>query len=91
MSTESTESTESAAGPARAGAANIWREHHRTFSPVTTFTRSLMAWNMGWLLSVVVLPVPTEMIGAFGHDRFAGAFSYSTQPSWPTWSAGTRC
>ncbi|MCB5905915.1 TMEM175 family protein [Streptomyces pinistramenti] len=59
--------------------ANIWREHHRAFSSVTMLTRSLTAWNMGWLLSVVVLPLPTEMIGAFGgHDRFVGAFYYST-------------
>ncbi|WP_406070369.1 TMEM175 family protein [Streptomyces sp. NBC_01020] len=58
--------------------ANIWREHHRTFSSVATFPRSLMVWNMGWLLSVVVLPLPTEMLGAFGRDRFVGAFYYST-------------
>ncbi len=58
--------------------ANIWREHHRTFSSVTKFTRSLMMWNMGWLLSVVVLPVPTEMIGTFGQDRFVATFYYTT-------------
>ncbi|MGA6160712.1 TMEM175 family protein [Stenotrophomonas sp. NPDC087984] len=58
--------------------ANIWREHHRTFSSVTEFTRSLMVWNMGWLLSVVVLPLPTEMLGTFGRDRFVAAFYYST-------------
>ncbi|MDJ1134665.1 TMEM175 family protein [Streptomyces iconiensis] len=59
--------------------ASIWREHHRAFSSVTMLTRSLTAWNMGWLLSVVVLPLPTEMIGAFGgHDRFVGMFYYST-------------
>lgn len=59
--------------------ANIWREHHRAFSSVTKLTGSVMAWNMGWLLSVVVLPLPTEMIGTFGqHDRFVGAFYYTT-------------
>ncbi|MEU8726126.1 TMEM175 family protein [Streptomyces antimycoticus] len=58
--------------------ANIWREHHRTFSSVTKLTRSLMVWNMGWLLSVVVLPLPTEMLGTFGRDRFVAAFYYST-------------
>ncbi|MFE7116475.1 TMEM175 family protein [Streptomyces sp. NPDC057654] len=57
--------------------ANIWQEHHRTFSTVTTATRSLTMWNMGWLLSVVVLPLPTEMIGAFGLDRFVAAFYYT--------------
>lgn len=58
--------------------ANIWREHHRAFSSVTKLTRSLTIWNMGWLLSVVVLPLPTEMIGAFGRDRFVAAFYYAT-------------
>ncbi|MEV0260630.1 TMEM175 family protein [Streptomyces sp. NPDC050617] len=57
--------------------ANIWREHHRTFSSVTRVTRSLTAWNMGWLLSVVVLPLPTEMIGAYGRDRFVAGFYYT--------------
>ncbi|WP_252395778.1 TMEM175 family protein [Streptantibioticus parmotrematis] len=58
--------------------ANIWREHHRTFSSVTKLTRALTMWNMGWLLSVVVLPLPTEMLGTFGRDRFVGAFYYAT-------------
>ncbi|MFJ6706852.1 MULTISPECIES: TMEM175 family protein [unclassified Streptomyces] len=57
--------------------ANIWQEHHRAFSTVSTVTRSLTVWNMGWLLSVVVLPLPTEMIGAFGRDRFVAAFYYA--------------
>ncbi|MEW2546782.1 TMEM175 family protein [Streptomyces sp. NPDC047002] len=58
--------------------ANIWREHHRSFSSLATVTRPLMGWNMGWLLSVVVLPLPTEMIGAFGRDRFVAVFYYAT-------------
>ncbi|MFE7075255.1 TMEM175 family protein [Streptomyces sp. NPDC057620] len=57
--------------------ANIWQEHHRSFSTVSKATRPLVVWNMGWLLSVVVLPLPTEMIGAFGHDRFVAAFYYA--------------
>jgi uncharacterized membrane protein len=58
--------------------ANIWGEHHRAFSSVERVTRPLTMWNMGWLLSVVVLPLPTEMIGAFGRDRFVAAFYYGT-------------
>ncbi|WP_335978024.1 TMEM175 family protein [Streptomyces sp. CA2R106] len=58
--------------------ANVWREHHRAFSAVTRLTRALVIWNMGWLLAVVVLPLPTEMIGTFGRDRFAGGFYYAT-------------
>ncbi|WP_116200597.1 TMEM175 family protein [Amycolatopsis circi] len=58
--------------------ANVWREHHRTFSSVGRVTRPFTMWNMGWLLSVVVLPLPTEMIGAFGRDRFVAVFYYAT-------------
>ncbi|MFD8570244.1 TMEM175 family protein [Streptomyces sp. NPDC059639] len=59
--------------------ANIWFEHHRAFSSVAKLTRPLMVWNMGWLLSIVVLPLPTEMISSFGgRDRFTGAFYYAT-------------
>jgi uncharacterized membrane protein len=57
--------------------ANIWREHHRAFSSIARVTRPLTVWNMGWLLSVVVLPIPTEMIGTFGRDRFVAAFYYA--------------
>lgn len=58
--------------------ANIWREHHRSFSSVAKLTRPLIVWNMGWLLSVVALPLPTEMIATFGRDRFVGALYYAT-------------
>jgi uncharacterized membrane protein len=58
--------------------ANVWREHHRAFSSIARVTRPLTAWNMGWLLAVVVLPLPTEMIGAFGRDRFVAALYYAT-------------
>ncbi|MFF1693328.1 TMEM175 family protein [Streptomyces sp. NPDC058257] len=57
--------------------ANIWGEHHRTFSSIAKVPRSMTVWNMGWLLSVVVLPLPTEMIGAFGRDRFVASFYYA--------------
>ncbi|WP_405164467.1 TMEM175 family protein [Nocardia sp. NBC_01499] len=58
--------------------ASIWLEHHRAFSSVEKLTRSLTVWNMGWLLTIVVVPVPTEMIGAFGaRDRFVATFYYS--------------
>ncbi|MFJ3694709.1 TMEM175 family protein [Streptomyces sp. NPDC090052] len=58
--------------------ANIWREHHRAFSTVKQASRPLTVWNMGWLLSVIVIPLPTEMLGTFGRDRFVAAFYYST-------------
>src|SRR6202000_417907 len=58
--------------------ANIWREHHRTFSSIARGTRPLTIWNMGRLLPVVVLRLPTEMIGTLARDRFVAAFDYAT-------------
>ncbi|MER5439589.1 TMEM175 family protein [Streptomyces sp. NPDC002790] len=58
--------------------ARFWFAHHRAFSVVGSLNRSLSVWNMGWLLCIVVLPLPTEMIGSFGGDRFAATFYYLT-------------
>ncbi|MFJ2766739.1 TMEM175 family protein [Streptomyces sp. NPDC087300] len=58
--------------------ARLWFAHHRAFSAVGSLNRSLSVWNMGWLLCIVVLPLPTEMIGSFGGDQFASTFYYLT-------------
>lgn len=58
--------------------ARFWFAHHRVFSAVGSLNRSLMAWNMGWLLCIVVLPFPTEMVGSFGQERFTATFYYVT-------------
>ncbi|MGD6741333.1 TMEM175 family protein [Streptomyces sp. BH106] len=58
--------------------ARFWYAHHRSYSAVGSLNRSLTVWNMGWLLCIVVLPLPTEMIGSFGRDRFAATFYYLT-------------
>lgn len=58
--------------------ARFWFAHHRAFSVVGSLNRALTVWNMGWLLSIVVLPLPTEMIGSFGGDRFVSTFYYLT-------------
>jgi uncharacterized membrane protein len=56
----------------------LWSLHHRLFGVVKYYRRSLVLWNMGWLLTIVLLPFPTEMIGAFDHDRFVGGFYTTT-------------
>ncbi|WP_433893730.1 TMEM175 family protein [Streptomyces sp. CA-111067] len=57
--------------------ARFWLSHHRTFSVVGSLNGRLMTWSMGWLLSVVVLPFPTEIVGSFGHDRFTATVYYA--------------
>jgi uncharacterized membrane protein len=53
----------------------LWFVHHRVFQHIGAYTRPLMVWNAGWLLAIVVLPFPTEMVAHYpGHDRFTVLF-----------------
>lgn len=54
--------------------ARLWSVHHKVFGTVAYHRRSVTTWNLAWLLTIVVLPFPTEMIGAFGDDRFVSSF-----------------
>jgi uncharacterized membrane protein len=58
--------------------ARMWVLHHRFFAQVRSYNRALVVWNLGWLLTIVVLPFPTEMVGAFGDDPFTVAFYVGT-------------
>jgi uncharacterized membrane protein len=53
--------------------ARLWVVHRRLFDEADADTRGLLFWNMAWLLTIVVLPFNTEMIGAYGDDRFTAA------------------
>jgi uncharacterized membrane protein len=48
----------------------LWLVHHRTFAHIRAYSHALLLLNFGWLLAIVVLPFPTEMVGAYGGDRF---------------------
>jgi TMEM175 potassium channel family protein len=50
--------------------AQYWLTHHRMFEGVKAYSRSLTLWNLLWLLTIVVLPFPTEMVGVFSDDVF---------------------
>jgi uncharacterized membrane protein len=58
--------------------ARLWMVHHRLFEQVKAYNHRLMVMNLGWLLTIVVLPFPTEMIGKFDDDRFTAAFYIGT-------------
>lgn len=50
--------------------ARLWVAHHSLFEHVRSYSRGLMVWNLLWLLTIVTLPFPTNMVGGFGADRF---------------------
>lgn len=51
--------------------ARFWLIHHEMFENVRDYNRPLMLCNLGWLLTIVVLPFPTEIAGHFDNDRFS--------------------
>jgi uncharacterized membrane protein len=50
--------------------ARLWTAHHRLFDGVATAPGRVVGLNLLWLLTIVVLPFPTEMVGGYGEDRF---------------------
>lgn len=56
--------------------ARLWTVHHRCFSGVKAANRALVLCNMAWLLAIVVLPFPTELVGAFPGDGFTSGLYY---------------
>jgi uncharacterized membrane protein len=58
--------------------ARLWMAHHRLFEQVKAYSHRLMVVNLCWLLTIVILPFPTEMIGGFDNDRFTAAFYIGT-------------
>jgi uncharacterized membrane protein len=48
--------------------ARFWLVHHRLFESVEAYTVLLLWANLLWLLSIVWLPYPTEMLGVQGTD-----------------------
>jgi uncharacterized membrane protein len=51
-----------------------WVAHHRLFEHVRAYDSMLLAVNLIWLFTVVVLPFGTQMVGAFGTDKFTVLF-----------------
>lgn len=58
--------------------AQLWFTHHRIFEKVREHTQGLMVLNMAWVLTIVVLPFPTELVGSYGDDLFTQLFYVGT-------------
>jgi uncharacterized membrane protein len=58
--------------------ARVWVSHHRLFAEVNQYSTALVQVDLCWLLTIVVLPFPTELVGAFGRDQFTLLFYIGT-------------
>jgi uncharacterized membrane protein len=58
--------------------ARLWLVHHDVFGTVKSLNRPLMRLNLCWLLTIVILPFPTAMVGSFDTNRFVAGFYIGT-------------
>jgi uncharacterized membrane protein len=58
--------------------ARLWVVHHHVFEQVKAYSRPLMVANFGWVLTIVILPFPTEVAGLYGNDRFTSSLYIGT-------------
>ncbi|GAA4239595.1 TMEM175 family protein [Actinomadura meridiana] len=56
----------------------LWLAHHEFFRHIRAYSGRLILCNIGWILTVIVLPFPTAMVGVYGDDRFTAAFYIAT-------------
>ena len=65
----------------------FWMIHHSVYENVTSYTHPLLWWNLLWLLTIVFLPFPTELLGhaasndAVTHALYVGTMFLSTVTS----------
>ena len=58
---------------------NFWYVHHQMYERVTSYSGGLIWANLLWLLSIVFLPFPTELLASSGHaDRAVDALYIGT-------------
>jgi uncharacterized membrane protein len=58
--------------------ARFWLVHHGVFEHVKAYNNVLVQLNLLWLLCIVVLPFPTEIVGHFQSNRFSASFYSGT-------------
>ncbi|MFJ1765797.1 TMEM175 family protein [Amycolatopsis sp. NPDC088138] len=56
----------------------FWLTHHRIFEHVRAFNTPLVVVNFCWLLTIAVLPFPTQLIGAYRTQPFTVLFYLGT-------------
>jgi uncharacterized membrane protein len=58
--------------------ARLWLVHHKMFQHVRAYTPGLMIVNLVWMFTIVVLPFPTEIVGAYKTNTFTVVFYTGT-------------
>jgi uncharacterized membrane protein len=53
--------------------ARLWLGHHRLVELVGAYDRAFLLLNLGWILTIVILPFATQVVGVYGTDRLAVA------------------
>jgi len=56
----------------------LWRVHHELFERIDTYDETIVQFHMLWLLTIVLLPFPTQMLGAGTNGRAESAFYIGT-------------
>jgi len=72
-----------------------WSAHHHYFSFVRRYDRHLIRLNLSWLLCIVVLPIPTTILGTSGNETvavviYATWMIISSLSLWRIWLYATR-
>lgn len=55
--------------------ARLWLVHHKITEILRSYNRAILTWTMIWVLTIVFMPLPTELIGR-GQDTQATAALY---------------
>jgi uncharacterized membrane protein len=58
--------------------ARLWRAHHRLVEQVGAYDSAFVLVNLGWVLTIVVLPFATQVLAVYGTDRLAVAVYIGT-------------
>jgi uncharacterized membrane protein len=56
----------------------FWLTHHRVFEHVKAYNSRLIQLNLVWLLCIVILPFPTDIVGNYPSDRFTAGLYIGT-------------
>lgn len=58
--------------------ARLWRAHHRIIERVGNYDSAFVLVNLGWVLTVVLMPFATQVLAVYGTDRPAIAVYIGT-------------
>lgn len=60
----------------------FWLVHHKFFDRLVAYNRSMMVWNLLWLLGIVFLPFPTELFATEHNQSLISGSLYIITMLW---------